>query len=96
MGVGQRDGRGELAGLADPFQTGELAVAVEPVGPGEDRLGEDARVRDHDGDAGVHRVGAGALDRVMPDGHSSDIGDGVVRTGRVFADDDADVAGART
>ena len=44
-------------GLPDPLEPGELAVAVEPMRPGEDRLGPDvAIVRDDDGDAGADRT----------------------------------------
>jgi hypothetical protein len=48
VGVRDPDGAGQQPGLADPFETGHLAVAVQPVAAGVDRFGEDVAVVRHD------------------------------------------------
>src|SRR5688572_3358475 len=74
VGVGQPDRRRQLAALADPFQAGHLAVAVEPVGRGEDWLaGYVAVVREQDRHTGTDRAAANAQrpvardERAVPD-----------------------------
>ena len=94
VGVGQCDGGGELAGFANPLQSGEFAAAVEPVGAREDGFDPDIGMRDDDRDAGVHGRRSGFVESGMPDEHAGDIGDGVVGTGRMAADDDAQISGS--
>ncbi len=101
VGVGDADGTAEHPGLPDPLQPGELAVAVEPVRPGEHRLGPYvAVVGDHHGDPGSHRPLAGpqpavtADQRGVADADTGDIGDGVEGAGFHAPDSDAEVSGA--
>ncbi len=97
--VGQADRPAEESRLADPLEAGQLAVAVEPMAPGEDRLGPDlAVVRDDDGDAGPDRTlptdqrTVAADDRPMADPDPGHVGDRVARAWLAEADDDAEVA----
>ena len=55
VGVGDRDRRGQPAGLAHPLEPGQLAVAVERVAAGEQLLDADVGLARHDHrDAGPH------------------------------------------
>ena len=84
--VGDRDGRGQHARLADPLEAGQLAVAVEPVAAGEDRLVAVAGPR---GTTTVTPVRTGpspttsgpspSMSVVVPDAHARHVGDGVAR-----------------
>ena len=57
--VGDRDRRRQQARLADPFEAGHLAVAVEPMAARVDRLVPAIRAARHDhGDAGPDRARA--------------------------------------
>jgi para-aminobenzoate synthetase component 1 len=98
VGVGQGHGGGEQAGLADPLQARQLAVAVENVPAGKDRLGPDsARVWNHDGYAGSDRA---APDHERPiafdqsrvaDPNTWNIGDGVLGPRAAVADHDPEI-----
>ncbi len=99
MRVRDRDRGGQEAGLANPLEAGQLAVAVEAVAAGEERLEEDlAIVGDHHRDAGAdwpladHARALPADERRVPDAHTGDVGDGVVRPRRQPAEDDPVVA----
>ena len=75
-------------GVADPLEPGQLAVAVDPVRAGEERLGR----RHDDGDS---RPDAVALDqRRVADADAVDVRDRVRRPGWETADLDPEVAGA--
>ena len=93
VGVGEPDRRGELPRLADPLQPGQFAAAVEPVRTGEDRLGPDVVVRDDHRHAGVDACCPASSSVVCPTRTPGDVGDGVVRSGGMFADDDAEISG---
>ena len=99
--VGDGDRGGEHAGLPDPVQAGDLAVAVQPVAPGEQRAVLDPVVGNHDRDAGSDRsrphperaVPRDQRGVAHPD--ASHIGDRVQRARRVPADPDAQLARPR-
>ena len=87
--VRETDRRRQRARVADPLEPGQLAVAVDRVRAGEERLG---RRHDH-GDA---RADGLALDqRRVSDCQTRHVGDRVGRAGREAADLDPEVAGAR-
>ncbi len=101
--VGQGDGRHQEAALADPLEAGELAVAVQGVAAGEERLLADLALVRHDHrHAGAHRPladdkGPVALDeRDGTDAHAGDVGDRVERAGRAQTDLDAYVTRSHT
>ena len=86
MRVRDRDGSRQLAGLADPFEARQLAVAVQPVTAGEDRfspvvpaVGHDDGDPGPDGTAADHQRPVALDDRGVPDPHARDIRDGVER-----------------
>ena len=88
-------------GLPDPLEPGELAVAVEPMRPGEDRLGPDvAVVRDDGGDAGADRSRARPQravardERRVPDADAGDVGDRVERPRLHATDADPELTSA--
>ena len=98
MGVRDPDRAREMAGFADPLETGQLAIAIEGVAAGEDRLGPRvAVVRDDHRDAGPDGTGpdgewpVAADDRGMTDTDTRDIGDRVERTGPPTTDDDPEI-----
>ena len=89
-------GPGELPGFADPFEAGQLAVAVEAVAAGEDRR---VRVRRHDHrDPGSDRSLADDErpvafdDRGVSHADARDIRDGVERPRAAQPDGDAEVS----
>ena len=89
---------GQEARLADPFEPGQLAVAVQAVAAGVDRLGEDvAVVRDDDGHAGPDGPSAdderpvAADDRGVADAHPGHVRDRVRRTRPTTPDDDPEI-----
>ena len=87
--VRQPDRRRQQPGVADPFEPGQLTVAVDPVRAGEERLGR----RQDDGDS---RPDAVAFDqRRVADPDPLDVRDRVRRAGWETADLDSEVAGAR-
>jgi hypothetical protein len=92
--VREPDRRGEHPRLADPLEPGQLAVPVQPVRPGEDRLlPRVALVREDDGDSRSHRL---ALDEGrVTDADARDVGDGVLLAGRKSPDLDPEVSRAR-
>ena len=97
--VRQSDRAAEQAGLADPFQPGQLAVAVEPMRAGEHGFGPDvAVVGDDHGDPGPDGPAAadqGSLapdERPMADPDPRHVGDRVPRAGSTEPDDDAEIA----
>ena len=101
VGVRDADRARQHPVLADPLEAGELAVAVEPMRPGEDRLGPDvAVVRDDDRHAGANRTlprtqRTFAFDQGrVPDAHAGDIGDRVQRTRLHAPDPDAQLTRA--
>ena len=86
VGVGDRDRAGQEAGLADPLEARQLAVAVEAVAAREDRLDEGvAVVRHHHGHAGPdrpltdHPRSVAADQRRVPDAHARHVRDRVER-----------------
>ncbi len=90
--VREPDRRREQAGLPDPFEPGQLAVAVESMAAGEKGVATRiAFVREDDGHAGSDVV---ALDqRRVADAHAGDIGDRIVETGSALAYRDPELAG---
>jgi len=99
MGVRDPDRPGQEARLPDPLEAGQLAVAVQRVAAGKDRLGEDvAIVRDDHRHAGSH----GSLadheravapdDRGVADADPRHVRDGIDGTWPAAADDDAQIA----
>ena len=96
-----RDGDrcGQHPGFADPFEAGQLAVAVEAVTAGEDRLAPIVgAARDDHGDAGPDRALADDQrsvardERRVADANARDVRDGVEWPGPATPDDDAEVA----
>ena len=88
VGVGETDRRRQQARVAHPFEPRQLAVAVDPVRAGEERLGR----RQDDGDA---RADVVALDqRRVADPDPGDVRDRVRRPGWEPADLDPEVTGA--
>ena len=86
VGVRQPDRRRQETGVTHPLESRQLAVAVDPVRTGEERL--DGRL--HDGDAGPDVL---ALDqRRVADPSPGHIGDRIVRPGGEPADLDPEVA----
>jgi hypothetical protein len=99
MRVRDRDGAGQETGFAKPLQPGQLAVPVQPMAAGEDRLDERVTiVRDDHGDARPYRAPADDPRPVAPDergvadSHARHVRDRVVRAGLEPAEDDAVVA----
>jgi hypothetical protein len=97
--VGDRDRRREQSRLADPFESGHLAVAVEPVAAREDRLAHVVgSSRDDDRDAGPDRPPAdderslAGDEGGVPDAHARHVGDGIARAGLPESDDDPEVS----
>lgn len=85
--VRQADRRVQHPEVMQVRQAGHLAVAVEPVEPGVDRLVVGvARVRPDHGHPGARGPFG---DRGMPDQHPGHIGDRIVRPRRARADGDA-------
>src|SRR5439155_14268430 len=99
VGVGDRHRRRERAGLPDPLQPGQLAVSVEPMAPGEERLRPDLALvgQDH-GHPGPHRAvpdpqrTIATDDRRVPDPDTGDGGYRVVATVPAATDADPELA----
>ena len=84
VGVRDADRPAEHPRLADPLEAGQLAIAVEPMRPGEDRLGPDVAVVRHDrGHPGPHRARAWPQRAVardqgrVPDPDAGHVGDAI-------------------
>ena len=96
--VGEADRRGQAARLADPLEPGQLAVAVQAMAAGEQRL--EPLARHDDGDAGAHGALAAAqravtLDqRDRADADALDVGDRVEWPGLERAEREAEIAGS--
>jgi hypothetical protein len=91
VGVGDRDRRREQARFPEPFQSGELAVAVQSLAPGEH--GVAARIcssRQYHGDSGANR--SSLDDRGVTDGDARHVRDGIVGTTWQTADGDPQLA----
>lgn len=92
-GVGEKDGSFECAEFIELCGPDEFAKGVEDVdGGGNFFLIEIAGVRKDGSDAGADAVTGD--DGGVSDADAGDVGDGIVRAGRVGADGDAKVAGA--
>ncbi len=101
VGVRDRDRRREESGLPYPLETGQLAVAVERVAAGEQRLVGDAVVRDDRRDprpdrSRAHSQGTVAVDqRRDANADARDVRDRVHRPGGEQSDGQAEVSVAR-
>jgi hypothetical protein len=98
MRIGQGHRRGQHARFANPLQAGQLAVAVEAVRAGEQRLLPRLAGRQDHGDAGAHGSPADVQravprdQRAVSDAHAGDIGDRVPAPRRSAADRDSVVS----
>ncbi len=97
--VGDRDGRRQEPGFADPLQAGHLAVAVEPVAPGEDGLAsvfgaarDDDRHACPDRASPDHERAVTVDDRGVADADAGHVRDGIPGAGLPAPDDDPQVS----
>ena len=86
--VGETDGSAQQARLPDPLEAGQLAVAIEAMASGKQRLTPDIALVGHDdGDTGSHRAFTNpewsvAIDQGrMADPDPGDVADRIERPG---------------
>ena len=89
----------EVAGLADPFEPGQLAIPVEPVASGMERLGPDVAIVGHDhrhagsdGTAPHDERSIAPDERRVAHPNPGDVRDGVGRPRHSMADGDPQVS----
>src|SRR6185369_7227263 len=92
------DRAGQVPGLADPLEAGQLAVAVEAMTAGVHGLrpdvavvGDDDRHPRPDGSLADDEAAVAANDRGVPDSDAGHVGDRIRRTRPAAADDDPEI-----